>query len=64
MQRRQDYYASHPEAKPSLAEQKKEAAYQHIFSPDETICITLNYHGSNRLVRYDSFHIDVFHCLS
>lgn len=51
MQRRRDFYAAHAEAKPSSFELGNEAAYQHLLSPDETICLSLSYHGSNGTTR-------------
>lgn len=51
MRRRRDYYASHPEARPSGLEQCGEASYQHLLSPDETICLSLSYHGSSGTTR-------------
>lgn len=47
MQRRREFYEGHPEAKPSNLETCGEAAYQHLLTPEETVCLTLNYHGSN-----------------
>lgn len=52
MQRRREYYAAHPEAKPSGLEQCGEANYQHLLSPDETICLALSYQGSKDSTRY------------
>lgn len=52
MRRRREYYAAHPEARPSGLEQCGEASYQHLLSPDETICLSLNYHGGNGTPRY------------
>ncbi|CAG9831081.1 unnamed protein product [Diabrotica balteata] len=52
MQRRRDFYDSHPEAKPSSLEQCGEASYQHLLTPEETICLTLSYHGADNNPRY------------
>ncbi|KAF5307424.1 hypothetical protein FQR65_LT06938 [Abscondita terminalis] len=52
MCRRREFYQSHPEGRPSNLEQCGEASYQHILSPDETICLSLNYHGSGTPPRY------------
>lgn len=51
MQRRRDFYDNHPKAKPSSLEQCGEASYQHLLTPEETICLTLSYHGSNTTPR-------------
>lgn len=51
MKRRREYYASHPEARPSGLEQCGEASYQHLLSPDETICLSLSYHSSSGTTR-------------
>lgn len=51
MRRRREYYAAHPEARPSGLEQCGEASYQHLLSPDETICLALSYHDSNNTPR-------------
>lgn len=47
MQRRRDFYTAHPEVKPSGLEQRGEASYQHLLTPEETICLSLNYHESS-----------------
>ncbi|KAB0794630.1 hypothetical protein PPYR_11469 [Photinus pyralis] len=52
MCRRREFYTSHPDARPSDLEQCGEASYQHILSPDETICLSLNYHDSSGPPRY------------
>ncbi|KAJ8957916.1 hypothetical protein NQ318_001913 [Aromia moschata] len=52
MQRRREFYENHPEAKPSSLEQCGEASYQHLLTPEETICLTLSYHGCNNTPRY------------
>lgn len=67
MQRRRDFYESHPEGKPSSLEMCGEAAYQHLLTPEESVCLTLNYHGSNntprwvkrRYDRYYTFNLDI-----
>lgn len=53
MQRRRDFYMAHPEGKPSGLEQRGEASYQHLLSPEETICLSLNYHDSTGPPRLD-----------
>ncbi|KAJ8973010.1 hypothetical protein NQ317_004608 [Molorchus minor] len=45
MQRRREFYDKHPEVKPSNLEQCEEASYQHLLTPEETVCLTLSYHG-------------------
>lgn len=52
MQRRRQYYSDHPDIKPSGLEQCGEASYQHLLTPDESICISFNYHGNSRTKRY------------
>lgn len=52
MCRRREFYTSHPEVRPSDLEQCGEASYQHILSPDETICLSLNYHDTSGPPRY------------
>nr|XP_023014389.1 uncharacterized protein YMR317W-like isoform X2 [Leptinotarsa decemlineata] len=52
MQKRRAFYDSHPESKPSSLEQCGEATYQHLLTPEETICLTLAYHGSEDRPRY------------
>lgn len=52
MCRRREFYSCHPEGRPSNLEQCGEASYQHILSPDESICLSLNYHGSAAPPRY------------
>ncbi|KAG5900094.1 hypothetical protein JTB14_016063 [Gonioctena quinquepunctata] len=52
MQKRRAFYESHPESKPSSLEQCGEAAYQHLLTPEETVCLTLGYHGSEDKPRY------------
>ncbi|XP_018335423.1 mucin-5AC [Agrilus planipennis] len=52
MCKRREFYTSHPEVRPSNLEQCGEVSYQHILSPDETICISLNYHGHSGPPRY------------
>ncbi|KAF5281372.1 hypothetical protein FQA39_LY17814 [Lamprigera yunnana] len=49
---RREFYESHPQTRPSNLEQCGEASYQHILSPDESICLSLNYHGSTGPPRY------------
>ncbi|KAJ8913690.1 hypothetical protein NQ315_007407 [Exocentrus adspersus] len=51
-QRRREYYESHAEAKPSALETCNEAAYQYLLTPEESIYLTLSYHGSNATPRY------------
>ncbi|XP_057671095.1 mucin-2-like isoform X1 [Diorhabda carinulata] len=52
MQRRREFYDNHPEAKPSSLEQCGVVAYQHLLTPEETICLTLSYHGADNKPRY------------
>ncbi|GJQ81920.1 hypothetical protein Trydic_g20388 [Trypoxylus dichotomus] len=52
MQRRRDFYMAHPEVKPSGLEQRGETSYQHLLTPEETICLSLNYHESTGPPRY------------
>ncbi|CAH1986413.1 unnamed protein product [Acanthoscelides obtectus] len=52
MRRRREFYNSHPEAKPSNLEQCSEAAYLHLLTPEETVCLTMVYHDSGGKPRY------------
>ncbi|XP_065168180.1 cell surface glycoprotein 1-like [Atheta coriaria] len=45
-QKRRDFYAAHPESKPSGLETRAEASYQHLLTPDEMLCISLMYNGA------------------
>lgn len=54
MQRRKDFYTSHPEAKPSGSEQNGVFSYQHLLSADETVCLSLSYQGNKETLRYSS----------
>lgn len=55
MQRRNDFYAAHPENKPSGVDELKESNYQYLLLPEEKICISLNYHDSDGTPRYINF---------
>lgn len=57
MQRRRQFYESHPEAKPSSLEQCGEVAYQYLLTPEETICLTLSYHGADNKPRLLLFYV-------
>ncbi|XP_044260739.1 polycomb group protein Psc-like isoform X2 [Tribolium madens] len=50
VQRRRDFYQTHPEAKPNL--EKILENYQHIISPEESISLTMCYYGCKESSRY------------
>ncbi|XP_064214617.1 polycomb group protein Psc isoform X2 [Tribolium castaneum] len=50
VQRRRDFYKTHPEAKPNL--EKILDNYQHIISPEESISLTMCYYGCKESSRY------------
>ncbi|XP_022907092.2 uncharacterized protein [Onthophagus taurus] len=52
MCRRRDFYISHPEATPTVLEEKNETLYDYILSPEDNVCVSLNYYGSKVLPRY------------
>ncbi|KAJ3650675.1 hypothetical protein Zmor_016758 [Zophobas morio] len=50
VQRRRDFYLSHPEAKPNLDQIGEN--YQHIITPDESVSLTMCYYGCKESARY------------
>ncbi|CAG9820633.1 unnamed protein product [Phaedon cochleariae] len=52
MQKRRTFYENHPDSKPTSLEQCGEASYQYLLTAEESICLTLSYHGSDNKPRY------------
>lgn len=48
MCRRRDFYLRHPEQRPGVAEENGEVIpYSHIYTPDESISLSLEYYNNN-----------------
>lgn len=52
IKRRKEYYESHPEEKPTVLEQTLMSQYEYVLAPEESINLTLKYHGCSEGVRY------------